>query len=121
MAEAEVQTWFTRLDERQRSQAEKLATLVSAADPRLEQAVKWGRVTFTVDGRWHDWLCGIASAKKGVRLVFHKGALLDDPDGLLTGSARYVREIPAEQAVERPRAVSSLVRSALEHQTDLLD
>jgi hypothetical protein len=118
---SDVRAWFDGLEEGHREQAEKLARLVGAADSRIERAVKWGRVTFTVDGRWHDWLCAIAVAKKGVRLVFHKGALLEDPEGLLAGSARYVREITAERVIERPAAVHALIGSALDHQTDLLD
>ncbi|MFF3226708.1 DUF1801 domain-containing protein [Nocardia suismassiliense] len=117
----DIQTWLAGLDENQRGRAEELVELVRTADPRLQQAVKWGRITFTTENSWHDWLCGIAAAKKGVRLVFHKGALLDDPDGLLTGSARYVRELPVEQALESPEAVDALIRSAVAHQTDLIE
>ncbi|WP_378740712.1 DUF1801 domain-containing protein [Nocardia brasiliensis] len=118
---SDIQAWLAQLDEAQRGQAGELIRLVSAADSRLQQAVKWGRITFTVESRWHDWLFAIAAAKKGVRLVFHKGALLDDPNGLLTGSARYVRELTAERAIGCPEAVHALIRSALTHQTDLLD
>ncbi|MFI9407342.1 DUF1801 domain-containing protein [Nocardia sp. NPDC052316] len=121
MTDEHIQTWLAGLDEDQRGRAEELVRLVNAAEPRLQQAVKWGRITFTIDNRWHDWLCGIAAAKKGVRLVFHKGALLEDPAGLLSGSARYVRELPAEQAVESPEAVAALLRSAVAHQAGLIE
>ncbi|MCM6775928.1 DUF1801 domain-containing protein [Nocardia sp. CDC159] len=117
---SDIRTWLAGLDENQRNQAEELMALISAADARIQQALKWGRITFTVENRWHDWLCAIAAAKKEVRLVFHKGVLLDDPERLLTGSARYVREVTAEQAIRNPAAVGSLVHSALTHQTDLL-
>ncbi|QBS44527.1 DUF1801 domain-containing protein [Nocardia sp. CS682] len=116
-----IQAWLAGLDENQRGRAEALVAVVSAADPRLQQAVKWGRITFTIDNSWHDWLCAIAAAKKGVRLVFHKGALLNDPAGLLSGSARYVRELTVEQALESPAAVDALIRSAVAHQTDLIE
>lgn len=53
--------------------------------------------------------------------MFHKGSLLDDPAGLLQGTGRYIREITAEQAIQQPAAVNSLLHSALTHQADLLD
>lgn len=118
---SDVQAWFDRLDERVRAQAEELARITRDVDSRLEQAVKWGRITFTVGGNWHHWLCGIAATKKATKLVFHKGALLDDPEGLLVGSGRYVREVSAEEARRCPDAVRGLVRSAIAHQTDMLE
>ncbi|AXB48417.1 hypothetical protein A4R43_11960 [Amycolatopsis albispora] len=54
-------------------------------------------------------------------MVFHKGVLLDDPAGLLAGSGRYVREIRAGVALDHPDEVRALIRSAIDHQTDLLD
>ncbi|MBN6039175.1 DUF1801 domain-containing protein [Amycolatopsis sp. 195334CR] len=99
--------------------SDDLTALVGSADERLESAVKWGRLTFTLGGDWHHWLCAIAAPKSGTRLVFHKGVLLDDPAGLLAGSGRYVREIPAGIALDHPEEVRALIRSAIDHQTDL--
>jgi hypothetical protein len=115
-----IRTWLDDLDARRRTQAEQLATLVASADPRLERAIKWGRITFTLDGNWHHWLCQIAAPAKGVKLIFHKGALLDDPAGLLAGSARYLREVPADEAINHPDAIRALIHSAIAHQTDML-
>jgi hypothetical protein len=118
---SDVRRWLGGLDDGVKGQAEELIRMVGSTDPRIEQAVKWGRMTFTVGGDWHHWLCGVAATKKGARLVFHKGALLEDPDGMLAGSRRYVREVPAEEAKRRPDSVRLLVRSAIAHQTDMLD
>jgi len=87
----------------------------------VAEAVKWRRLTFTVNDNWHNWLCAVDVAKDGAKLVFHKGALLDDPEHLLRGDNRYLRQIPYDQVTEHPDAVKSLVRSAVEHQTDMLD
>lgn len=58
----------------------------------LDEAVKWGRLTFTVDQNWHHWLCAVAATRAGVALVFHKGALLPDPTRLLDESDGYTRQ-----------------------------
>jgi hypothetical protein len=121
MDTSDIQAWFDRLDAARASRAEALATAVAAVDPRLQQAVKWGRLTFTIDDNWHHWLCAIAAPVKGAKLIFHKGALLDDPHDLLTGSARYTREIPADDVLSHPVAVKALIASAIAHQTDMLD
>ncbi|GAA2368272.1 DUF1801 domain-containing protein [Nonomuraea africana] len=115
----DVEEWLDSLDGRARGQVEELSAMVGRADHRLEQSIKWGRLTFTVEGNWHHWLCGIAVTKKGVKLVFHKGALLADQGRILAGSGRYLREMPAETAVRQAGAVAELVREAIAHQTDL--
>jgi len=56
-----------------------------------------------------------------VSLVFHKGALLDDPAGLLEGEGRYLRQVPHDKAAKDPGAVTGLVRQAIARQTDMLD
>jgi hypothetical protein len=96
-----------------------LADRVHAADPRMSEAVKWRRLTFTVDDNWHHWLCAVAVGKQGVSLMFHKGALLDDPQQVLEGEGRYLRRIPFDVAVRNPQAVTACVRQAIVHQTDL--
>ena len=97
-----------------------LAEHVHAAHDRIEEAVKWGRLTFTIDGNWHHWLCAIAVTRGSVNLVFHKGSLLDDPAGLLRGDGRYLRHVTYDDAVAHPEAVAGLLRQAIHHQTDML-
>jgi hypothetical protein len=116
----EVHEWLDGLDERARQQVEELIALLRRGDPRVEQAIKWGRLTLTVDGDWHHWVCGIAATRKGVKLVFHKGALLTDPQKILRGSGRYIREVPAATAVGEPETITDLLREAITRQTDML-
>jgi hypothetical protein len=94
---------------------DQLIEMVRRARPGFDEAVKWGRLTFTVDGDWHHWVCAVTPKK----IVFHKGALLADPAGLLTGSGAYVREVPAAAARGAPDAVSALVLEAVRHQRDM--
>ncbi len=85
----------------------------------LDEAVKWNRLTFTANGDWHHWVCAVAATRKAVNLVFHKGSLLADPAGLLTGDGKYIRQVPADRALASPDDVADLVRDALAHQTDM--
>jgi hypothetical protein len=117
----EVQDWLDRQSSDHQQQAELLASAVHAADRSIAEAIKWRRLTFTIGGNWHHWLCAVAVKKQGASLMFHKGALLDDPAGLLQGDSRYLREIPFERVMEHPNAVTALVREAIAHQTDMLD
>ncbi|HZO27313.1 MAG TPA: DUF1801 domain-containing protein [Chloroflexota bacterium] len=117
----EVDEWLQKLGSDQQEQAEQLAALVHAADSEIAEAVKWRRLTFTVHDNWHHWLCAVAVSRGGAKLVFHKGALLRDPDGLLQGESRYLREIPYDAAAAHSKAATALVREAIVHQTDMLD
>lgn len=115
-----VEAWLSRLSPDQREQVERLAGWVHAAAEDTEEAIKWGRLTFTVAENWHHWLCAIGVTKRGVGLAFHKGSLLEDPLGLLQGEARYLRQIPYDRAAATPKAVTALVHQAIQHQTDML-
>jgi hypothetical protein len=117
----EVEAWLGRWGPGQRERVDWLAGRVHAAAAGAQEAVKWSRLTFTVDGNWHHWLCAVAVAARGVSLVFHKGSLLDDPAGLLEGEGRYLRQVPYERAAKDPEAVTALVRQAVARQTDMLD
>ena len=103
------------------AQIDELVDLVRNAAPELDEAVKWRRPTFTANGDWHHWVCAVAASSKGVSLTFHKGALLDDPAGLLRGEARYVRQVPHEAAVAHPKELAALLQEAIAHQKDMLD
>jgi len=116
-----VDDWLRQWTPDEQRQVEQLANLVrSAGSAPTAQAIKWKRLTFTVEQDWHHWLCGVAVTHAGVRLVFHKGSLLDDPAGLLRGSGRYVCELHHQDAVRHPEAVKALVEEAIAHQRDLL-
>lgn len=116
-----VRDWLERLDPKARSEVDRLVDVVVGADPRVQQAVKWGRLTFTVRDDWHHWLCAVTVTRNGTKLMFHKGALLQDSSGLLQGTGRYLREAPYAVVEGSPDAVTTLVREAVRRQTDMLD
>lgn len=65
------------------------------------------------DRAWNA-LCAIAVYPESVKLYFNRGAEMDDPDGILQGRARIVREVPLDDAkdLDRP-AIRRLVRQAI--------
>jgi|SRR5882757_4271776 len=114
----EIEEWLGQVDPRIRERVEHLAALVHAADSDIDDAIKWRRLAFTKGGDWHHWLCAVAVTTRGVNLMFHKGALLDDPTNLLRGEGRYLRQVPHDTAVANPAEITTLVRQAAAHQTD---
>ncbi|TDD99085.1 DUF1801 domain-containing protein [Jiangella asiatica] len=116
-----IDAWLERLPPDRQDEATALADQVRKSRPGLDEAVKWGRLTFTAGDDWHHWLCAVAATKRSVTLTFHKGVLLDDPAGLLEGSGAYVRTVPYARAAAEPDAVAALIGRAVERQTDMLD
>jgi hypothetical protein len=116
----EVDAWIGSCRVGEQEQVSWFAGRVHAADPGLSEAIKWGRLTFTVADNWHHWVCAVAVTKRGVSLMLHKGALLDDPLGLLQGEGRYLRQLPFAVAADHAEAVTDVVRSAITRQTDML-
>ncbi len=115
----DVEEWLARLTAAHRQQVEELAAIVRAEHDGLSEAIKWGRLTFTLEEKWHYWICAIGVNKRGVSLVLHKGSLLHDPIGLLEGEARYTRQVRYEQTTAHREALQHLLRAAIASQTDM--
>ncbi len=115
-----VTEWLADRAPEDRDRVRDLTKLIHAAAD-VEEAVKWGRLTFTHGGDWHHWLCAVGVTGKGVDLMFHKGALLADPARLLRGEGKYLRQVPHDRAVAAPEEITALVREAIAHQHDMLD
>jgi hypothetical protein len=61
----------------------------------------------------------VAATSKAVNLVFHKGSLLTDPSGLLSGDGKYTRQVSATQALSTPEKVTALVQEAITRQREM--
>ncbi len=85
----------------------------------LEESVKWGKPCYS-DTASENNIAIIQSMKNFLALLFFKGALLDDPRGLLkeqganTRSARRLCFTSVGQVREHAPAVRDLVRRAIE-------
>lgn len=119
MRAPETTEWLDQWAEEPRAQAAELADLVESTVDGATAAVKWKRLTYTVDDDYHHWLCAVAVSRRGVDLVFHKGSLLPDPESLLQGEGRYLRQLPHADVMAHRDATRTLLREALARRTDL--
>jgi hypothetical protein len=120
-AAAIVDAHLADIDPAWRPTAERLIGMIVEEVPDAQHERKWGRLTFTRGDDWHHWICAIAPSKKALKLVLHKGALLDDPEGALEGTGRYTRSIPFRAHDEVDRAViAPILRQAAARQTEML-
>jgi hypothetical protein len=109
------------LDPAWRSTVAELIDVILEELPDAQHELKWGQLTFTRNGDWHHWICAISATKSEVKLVIHKGSLLDDPQRALEGTGRYRRSIPFRSADEIDReVVAPIIRQATDRQTEML-
>jgi hypothetical protein len=78
-AAADVKAYIDRAPDFARPICRKLRSIVRKADKRLVEEIKWGAPAYTYEGI----VCSIVAFKKHVAVWFQKGALIDDPKGLL--------------------------------------
>jgi hypothetical protein len=116
-----VGTRFPDLDDVWRPTVERLIEIILSELPDAQHERKWGQLTFTRKSDWHHWICAIAPSKKAVRLVTHKGAMLDDPHRAMEGGGRYTRSIPFRTPDEiNASVVAPILREAADRQTEML-
>ena len=85
------------------------------ADSQMEECIKWSSPTFVYKGNMASFFM---NAKKFVSLMFHKGALLDNPDGLLSGDgkeARVARFENLDDIESKKAALENLVKIWIDH------
>ena len=99
----EVDSWLANYANPQRDLVAKVRDCIMDVSPELSEAVKWQAPTFMYKGNIASFF---PKAKKNVTLMFHQGATIDDPLGLLEGDgetsrvARFLDE--ADFEVKRP-------------------
>jgi hypothetical protein len=92
----------------QRGICREVRELVHAVDPEVSETVKRGdRPYFVLDGN----ICALLAAKQHVNVFLYDGAIVDDPDRIITGghankTARTVAIRPGEQL--NTRALSAM-------------
>jgi len=90
---------------------ERVREIVLSADERVEETIKWSSPTFMYKGNIASFFM---NAKKLVSLMFHKGATITDPHGLLEGDgkeSRVARFHGMEDIEEKKEALQAVIRA----------
>ncbi|WP_168218504.1 DUF1801 domain-containing protein [Nocardioides eburneiflavus] len=114
----DVDAWFDRYDNPQKELVLSVRDVMLAADPRVGECIKWQAPTFTYRGNIASFF---PKAKKHVSLMFHTGAALPDPSGILDGdgaTSRSLKVFDHEDLIEKTPAIHGLVRAWIEQRSD---
>jgi hypothetical protein len=105
----EVDAWFEAYDNPQKELVQAVRRTVLDADPRVTEAIKWKAPTFVYRGNLASFY---PKTRTHVSLMFHTGASLPDPAGLLEGegeTSRVARFVDADDLATKADALRGLV------------
>ncbi len=88
--------------------------MVLGADARVNECIKWQAPTFTYQGNIASFF---PKSTKHVSLMFHTGASLPDPHGILDGdgaTSRTLRVLDHDDLAAKAPAIHGLVRAWIE-------
>ena len=111
MHSPEVDAWFAAYDNPQKDLVMAVRDVVLGVDERVTEAVKWQAPTFVFKGNIASFY---PKAKQHVSLMFHTGASLPDPTGLLEGTgdtSRVVKFTDVDDLETKRPALEGLVRA----------
>ncbi len=73
---------------------EDITAIIGSVNEKLSCEIKWGRLTYGLNGDFHHWICGIAQTKKSVNLIFHFGGILEDKNKyFIIGDSFFLRKL----------------------------
>jgi len=84
----EVDLWFESYDNPRKDLVQAVRSVLLDADDRLVEAIKWKAPTFVYRGNLASFF---PKSTKHVTLMFHEGASLPDPEGILEGEGAVAR------------------------------
>ncbi len=106
-----VDPWFETDDNPHKELVDAVRRVILAADDRVTETIKWQAPTFVYRGNIASFL---PKSKTHVSLVFHTGASLPDPDGILEGegdTSRVAKFTDAEDLARKTPALQGIVRA----------
>jgi len=112
----EVEAWLDHYDNPMKDVVLRMRDIVLDADPRLDECIKWQAPTFTYKGNIASFY---PKTRTHASLMFHRGAALPDPDGLLEGEgevSRIARFLDADDLAAKRDALQELIRAWIAQQ-----
>jgi hypothetical protein len=101
--DSRVDEYIEGLPDWQQAICREVRDMVHAADPEIEETIKYrDRPYFVLDGN----VCALLAAKKHVNVFLYDGAIVPDPEGIITGghdneTGRFIRIHEGEEINER--------------------
>jgi hypothetical protein len=106
----EVDAWFADYANPQRELVLAVRDVILDTDERVAETIKWKAPTFTYRGNIASFY---PKSAKHVSLMFHTGASLSDPSGLLEGggdTSRVAKFFSADDLATKTPALQALIR-----------
>jgi hypothetical protein len=106
-----VDAWFAAYDNPQADLVQLVRTTILDASPEVTEAIKWQAPTFMYKGNIASFY---PKTKTHVSLMFHQGASLPDPAGLLEGAgevSRVAKFLDAGDLAAKRDALQGLIRA----------
>ena len=85
----------------------KVREIIMSVDDRISEGIKWSSPTFMYKGNIASFFM---NAKNFVSLMFHKGALIDNADGLLEGDGKESRVARFQDMADIEKKQKALVK-----------
>jgi uncharacterized protein YdhG (YjbR/CyaY superfamily) len=84
----EVDTWFAKYDNPMKPVAQEVRRIIMAADPKIEEIIKWQAPTFMYNGNLASFF---PKSKQHASLMFHTGAQIPGKFPSLEGDGETSR------------------------------
>ena len=103
----EVDAWFDRYDNPMKAVVQRMREIILAADPRIEECIKWQAPTFTYQGNLASFY---PKSKQHASLMFHMGAEIPGKHARLEGSGSTSRVLKIANLTEAQAARADIER-----------
>jgi uncharacterized protein YdhG (YjbR/CyaY superfamily) len=101
----EVDAWFARYENPKKDVVLRIREIVLAADPRIEESIKWQAPTFSYNGNLASFY---PKSKEHASLMFHTGARIPGTHKRLEGSGQTSRVMKIATVAEANKAKSDI-------------
>lgn len=106
----EVDTYLKKKNHPLTKEINQVREIILSVDDKIEETIKWSSPTFMYKGNIASYYM---NAKKLVSLMFHTGASIPDPHGLLEGegsTSRVARFANAEDIEKKKQALEAVIK-----------